>query len=330
MEEIPMTTATDTTVWVSWKGASRAHTPLDTVELGNLPDVSFQLLCGRWTPDDVEVSPATTEVHCQRCDSVLATEAPLQNCRIIGVLDRVYRATPEAPAQPGGSCWHCGQAIMVCVQVQDTVTREIHEIGTTCAERVGLSGPELKRMLADRYAEQRALERLHRSKEYRSRVAVVEIVSAWLHGEHGTESRFLSGCDCRPCLAAAPHGTFTRFNVGRCACLDCIAAAIATGQYKIRENWPVIVRLSTGEMVEARVVDGQWGASWRVNNGEEWLRVNPARRSTHAKKGFVQAECPFLLEECGRPYERWYKPVLALGSPIFDIWGEPIARPVAS
>ena len=58
-----------------------------------------------------------------------------------------------------------------------------------------------------------------------------------------------------------------------------------------------------------------------------WLPVHPARRSTMAKRGYVEAKAPYLVEICGRRYERWYKPVVLLGVPVFDVWGEPIPHP---
>ena len=66
------------------------------------------------------------------------TIAPLQNYRIVGVTEKVHQPSPDAPARPGGSCWHCGTAIRVCVIAQNTETGEKVTIGTTCAERIGL------------------------------------------------------------------------------------------------------------------------------------------------------------------------------------------------
>jgi hypothetical protein len=262
-----------------------------------------------------------------------STDAPLTNYRIVGIQENWYQPIPDAPKKPGGSCWHCGTGIAIEVVIQEKTSRELHTIGTTCAERVGLSGPELKAMLAERYAAERANRTKATREEHQRQFEAAEAERARLHGEHGTESRYLAGCRpwgmCAECYRAAPHGTTDRFHAGECRCLDCIDAAIATGEYRIQEDRDVIVRLSTGEMVEARKVDTKFGYSWCINDAEAWASVHPKRRSTMAKKGFVEAQAPYLVEVCGSRYNQWLKPVMPLGSPIVDAWGEELPRPVA-
>lgn len=258
----------------------------------------------------------------------MITEAPLTKFSIIGCVQRWYQACPEAPRQPAGSCWHCGTGIAICVQIQHAETGEIHEIGTTCAERVGLSAVELKAMLANLYAAERAERSLLRSAQFRAEMEAQEATETALHGEHGTESRFLFGCLCGLCNAAAPHGTFHRFLSGECRCLDCIEAAVWSrrGEYTIR-TMDVLVDVETGRIVDAKRVGTKFGMRWCVRDGADWLLVNPARRSTLAKRGYTEAECPFVVEVCGTRYSahgQWYKPILPVGTPIIDAWGEPI------
>lgn len=255
--------------------------------------------------------------------------APLTNFRIIGVRENWYKAAPDAPKQPGGSCWHCGTGIAIEVVIRSTETGETHTIGTTCAERVGLNKAELKAFLADKYAEER-YQRSKAGREAAQRAAVErEAREAAEHGPHGTESRYQSGCYCDPCTAAAPHGTPHRFHA-KCRCLTCVDWAVHAdkdyGEWFIVPDWDVIVDLGDGEIVPAKKVDTRYGYRWCVNNGAAWLPVQPKRRDTLAKKGYTEAEVPMLVERCGRGRDSWLKPICRLGDPIADRWGEPIPR----
>jgi hypothetical protein len=262
-------------------------------------------------------------------DMMTATDAPLTHYSVVGVQENwigINPGTEAARMVPGGSCWHCGTGIAIEVVIRSTVTGETHTIGTTCAERVGLNGPELKAMLAEKYAQ----ERFERSAANRKAQAEArdtqEAADTAAHGPHGTESRYVAGCTCQPCRSAAPHGTMDRFDEG-CTCLACIDAALASNRgYKVQPDRHVIVRLATGEIVPAKTVDTRYGYRWCVRDGLCWLPVSPARRSTHAKHGYVQAEAPFLVHSCGTGRDRYLRPVCRLGDPLVDMWGERIER----
>ena len=256
-------------------------------------------------------------------------DAPLTNYRVTGVQENwigINPGTDAARMVPGGSCWHCGTGIAIEVVIKSTETGEVHTIGTTCAERVGLSGPELKAMLAERYAEERYERSAAVRRQREAEAAEREAIETAEHGPHGSESRYISGCHCQPCRKAAPHGTTTRFFDADCHCLRCIDAVMMAhpGEFKIQPNRHVIVNIETGEVVQAKTVDTKYGWSWCVRDGLCWLPVSPARRSTHAKKGYVQAEAPFLVEVCGRGSKQWLKPVCRIGEPLVDMWGERI------
>ncbi|MEU7631663.1 hypothetical protein AB0C34_16995 [Nocardia sp. NPDC049220] len=247
-----------------------------------------------------------------------ATIAPLADYVITGYDTRYYQPAPGVQL-PGGTCWHCGTAIAICVQIRHRTTEETHEIGSTCAERVGLDVTELKKMLRDRYAairnEQAAAER----KAHR------EATDAKL-GEHGTETRYSNGCRCPECRATAPHGTVTRWNAG-CGCLECVDRILEAEpkRYWVIEDYPVMVELATGRIVDAEVFPTRYGSSWcvKTDDGRKvWLAIEPARRSTHTKKGYVEARAPMLVES-GRDRERAR---LLLGEPLVDLWGELIAH----
>lgn len=249
---------------------------------------------------------------------------PLAEYRIVAMRENWYSPVPEVK-QPGGCCWHCGTGIAIEVVIQSSVTGEQHTIGTTCAERVGMDTAELKTWLAERYADQRAEAARLRSAEYRAEREAFEAEQVARHGEHGTESRFLSGCYCDPCVAAAPHGTTQRFWSGKCRCLDCITAVAALPEMHYITR-TVIVDVETGKVVDAKLVDGQWGSRWCVENGKAWLGLSPKRRSTQANKGYVEAEAMFLTERIKTRNGPWYKPLVRVSDPIVDAWGETIRQ----
>ena len=221
---------------------------------------------------------------------------------VVGMIER-WEGTAGARV-PGGSCWHCGTGIAYCVQIQNTMTGEQHEIGTTCAEQAGLDATALKR----RRAEMRAAERWAAELERRRLQPEPELPKP----EHGTADRYFDRCRCLLCIEAVAR-----------ECPD---------EYKIQEA-TVIIRLATGRPVSAELVDTRWGTSWRVDNGEAWLSTGVKRRSTHANKGFVEAEAPCLvrfwrsrLPNGGtRPVQTV---VCVLASPLIDVWGVAIAHPV--
>lgn len=254
--------------------------------------------------------------------------APLESYRIVGLRENWHQPAPGAPKRPGGGCWHCGTGIAIEVVIRHVTTGEEHTIGTTCAERVGLDPEALKRLLADRYAEQRELARQMRSAEYREMLAQREADETAAFGEHGTETRFESGCRCNPCIAAAPHGTDHRFWHGACRCLTCIDHVLATDPNVLVMNQDVIVNVDTGEVVTARKVDTRYGYRWCVEDGRAWLPIGPKRRDTQAKKGYVEASAPYVVERIkAQQGGHWYKLLVRVGDPIVDIWDEPIARP---
>lgn len=205
---------------------------------------------------------------------------------------------------PGGNCWHCGRAIAYCVQIQSTLTGEQHEIGTTCAEKLGLDIDQLKERMADK----RRAEDWHARRQHRpDPVAPIEQL-------HGTLGRFLTGCYCLPCIDAALTALPKEY-------------AVATKS--------ILIDLSTGQPAQATVVNTRYGQSWRLKNDSTWLTAHPRpkRRSTQAVKGYVEAEVPCLIR-CG-----WRKQhgesaayiettLCALASPLVDVWNVPIPHHV--
>lgn len=260
------------------------------------------------------------------------TTAPLQNFRCVGVVEKTFQAIPGAPVQPGSSCWHCGQGIMICVQAQDLETGEIHDIGTTCAERIGLDPVQLKAMLAEKFAEDRALRRAADASARREARRIAELEAAGLLGEHGTAQRFINGCSCNRCFKAAPHGTWARFNQD-CHCDECLVVALNDPADKGRgfrfTIWAedALVDLETGELLNARKVETRYGMSFVVDSefGPRWFPTNAKRRSTYAKKGVTVVEIPTLIERIPGKRGTWNKAHFAVADlPETDIWGEPL------
>lgn len=258
------------------------------------------------------------------------TDAPLADFRIVGYTENYYQAAPDAPRQPGGTCWHCGTGIAIEVIVKRVGSDEMHTIGTTCAERVGMDVTELREWLAERYREQRELLRQTRSKAFREETARREAEEIALHGPHGTETRYTSGCRCTPCIKAAPHGTTHRFWHGECRCPACIEVAMADDASLVYRELTVVVDVDTGEIADARLVDTRYGSRWCVNDGATWLPLSPKRRTTQASKGYVEATAMFLAERIKSRNGTWYKRLARMSCPIIDAWGEPIARPEKS
>lgn len=259
----------------------------------------------------------------------MSTTAPLQRFVITGYVTRHFQAAPDAPKQPGGSCWHCGTAIANCVQLQNVDTGEQVEVGTTCAERVGLDPAELKRYLAEKFAEERMARSQAAAERRQAEDEATDLAETLVHGEHGTESRYVAGDRCDACRAAAPHGTTHRFYDGGCRCLVCVEHMIEAERFEIRDDITVLVDIETGMLVEdARLVDTRHGLRWRSDERDVWLGFNPARRSTLANKGYLEAEVPMLTRPASRRSDRIWIEVCPMASPIVDSWGEPIARAV--
>jgi hypothetical protein len=66
---------------------------------------------------------------------------PLADFKVVGITEQTQIAnagTPFAREVAGGSCWHCGTSIRICVMARNQKTGEVVTVGSTCAERIGL------------------------------------------------------------------------------------------------------------------------------------------------------------------------------------------------
>jgi hypothetical protein len=254
-----------------------------------------------------------------------ADGAPLERFRVVGVTEKVFQAAQGAPRQPGSSCWHCGTGIMIVVVAKNLDTGEVVDIGTTCAERIGLDPDGLKRYLKERRealraerwaadAERRDAERAYRDEELRR-----------LHGDHGEESRYLFGCRCQECREVAPHGTGDHFWNHACSCEPCIAAVLREhSDFRVREL-SVLVDLDTGQVCDsARLIESRYGLSWLVN--DTFIPYGRKRRDTVAKRGYTYAEATYLMKPADREHPFPWR-IRRLSTPLVDDWNEPIPVP---
>jgi hypothetical protein len=229
----------------------------------------------------------------------------LEHYTVIGMVER-WKGGADVQV-PGGDCWHCGTAIAYCVQIRHTFTGEQHEIGTTCAEKVGLDITAVKKLLAEKRARERAAAELEWRRTY---VPAEPTLPA-----HGTVERFHTGCHCGECT-------------------DGVVLALPQ-EYNYVPDESVIVELATGELVRASITETRYGFSWKVRGGEAWLPLSPKRRSTHANKGFVEAKAPCLVKRWTRRLNNGFTQpattvVRFLGSPLVDVWGTPIPHKTVS
>ena len=257
--------------------------------------------------------------------------APLTNFKIVGVVEKeigINAGTPAARMVPGGSCWHCGTSIRICVQAKNLETGEVVDIGTTCAERIGLDKNELKSYLAERFAEQRYLASKAYNDAKRAEMEKWEAEQESKFGPHGTESRFVGGCSrgipCDECRQAAPHGTSTRFWDALCSCDACVDAAMAQDKELKFADRPVLVNIETGKVVDgAKLISGQYGTSWGLPNYGGFVPSGRKRRSTIVSKGYTYAHAQFIVRR-GRTWSDSDWPVRRLSVPTVDDFGEPI------
>lgn len=226
----------------------------------------------------------------------MSMTAELQHYRAVGLIEK-WGGTADCRVR-AGTCWHCGTAIAYCVQIQSSLTGEQHEIGSTCAEKLGLDITQIKQQLAD----QRAAERLRTNR---------------LH------------CSDPVLAPEQPHGTVSKFNTG-CYCLQCIDAALTAMPKKYAVGTKsVIIELATGRPVRATLVNTRYGQSWHVDDGT-WLTAypRPKRRNTQAAKGYVEAEVPCLFrygwQRRGGTAAYSETTLCPLASPLVDVWGMPI------
>ena len=251
--------------------------------------------------------------------------APLECFRVIGVEEKTYQCAPGAPVQPAGTCWHCGTSIKVCVVSKNVNTGEIVDIGTTCAERIGLDPEGLKRYLRERREFIRAELWAADTESRRLHAEWASAEAARLHGEHGTESRYAFGCHCGECVAAAPHGTADHFWQHDCSCDACVEAVKASDPRIVTKDRDVLVDLSTGHVVdEARLIQGQYGWSWLIPSLDRFVPEGRKRRATIASRGYTYATASYLV----RVPVDWRKgdwPLRRLTSPTMDDFGEAIS-----
>lgn len=257
----------------------------------------------------------------------------LRDFRVTGV-GREGIKTDGGGLAPSSSCANCGQGIINVVHAKHASDGRTVKLGLDCAERVGLDRAEIRELMREKYHQDRR-------REWGEKMAEREAALTVEHGEHGSLSRFESGCFCDRCMDAAPHGNLARLEQG-CFCEVCVEGAIDSGRYQ-REPVRYLIDASTGQPIDrARRVNGRYGPSWVINepaiDDEDddgwgnsmssdpiWVKAGAKRRATMLSKGFLEAEAETLTRH-GRDRDGWpvTYPVARLAPPTTDVWGEPL------
>lgn len=260
-------------------------------------------------------------------------DPPLKDFRVLGFERKVHQAPGGGVVQPASTCYHCGQGIMNCVVIENPRTKQVVDVGETCAERVGLDLTELRAMLREKHQDSLREEEANRRREEAQSREQQERDDARIYGVHGTRSRWDAGCTCEDCSASAPHGTIARLRHGRCYCTQCVQVGINKGGYWIA---PVtrLFDLDTGEDLNARCVNvRRRGLRWVINDDDSgtasWYPYQPVRRNTLTDKGVIEAEVEYLFTSYRYDGIRHEKPLAPLSAPSVDRWGEPLTVTLA-
>ena len=269
---------------------------------------------------------AEADVTLDGASSEPAGRAWLKDYRVVGFGRQEFRAAPDAPVQPGGTCSNCGQAIINVYTATNPKTDDTVTLGPDCALRAGLDEAQLKEHLRDYWAGRRAQERSEASAAARAAAEAAEAEQEALHGPHGSTGRWEAGCRCGECRMSAPHGTKDRFEDGSCLCEACVEGAVDSGFYEKR-TLTVLLDAETGAPIDsARVVQTRFGPRWVVDEPDgdtSWYPLSPKRRSTMASKGVLEADATYVV----RPWRsrQGFTDVARVTTPTVDKWGEPIA-----
>lgn len=266
-------------------------------------------------------------VEHSKSDVDLGSTLPwLSQCKIKGFTRKVFQAAPDAPVQPGGTCANCGTAIINCYVVEDTKTGTVHDIGSDCAERVGMNREELARHWRDWRAARRLDEAEARRRKWDAETEAREAAITAEYGEHGTLSRLEYGCTCEDCAFVAPHGHPTKY-LGGCTCEECSLGIIESDDRYFSYDKTYLVDLETGQVRDdIRMVSTQYGSKWCVKDDDgdsvRWITPSPKRRGTMTKHGFTEVSIPTVWRK-KRDGDSF--PLHRYGEmPEFDNYGEPL------
>lgn len=238
----------------------------------------------------------------------------LERYVVTGITVEKYQACPGAPIQPGSSCDHCGTGIMYVVQLRNVDDGSTMKVGTTCAEKVGLTEDQVRKVRQER----RDLERYGRyAASAAERAEWEEALRIQRLADAETEA-------ARVEVAKATHGTTESFWLTGCRCVECVESVPT-------RSVSVLVDLATGEIASHRIVSNQYGASFAIDTaqGTVWVKAFLKRRSTLVKKGYTYAKAVYAVEEFSRPRD-WRSPSFRIIPEGFvslddtDEFGEPI------
>lgn len=97
----------------------------------------------------------------------------------IGYSRKEYRATPDSPIQPGGTCNYCGQGIIDCCTIKSS-DGKIFTVGTTCVNKTGDDGLLKAYKTSKEYRDHQSNLRWEKAQKQREKVR--ELIT--VHGEY--------------------------------------------------------------------------------------------------------------------------------------------------
>lgn len=135
--------------------------------------------------------------------------------RFVGLEHRTYKASPDAPTQPGGSCDFCGTGISFFCWIK-SADGKTFKVGQDCVRRVD-DKPLSAEILAARKAERAAIRAELRAKaaaerdEERTRKAR-EASASFLAKHEGLEAAFLTGASASHTILADLHAKLVKWG----------------------------------------------------------------------------------------------------------------------
>lgn len=228
----------------------------------------------------------------------------LHQYAIVGVSARTIDVAPGVSV-PAGTCSHCGMGIKYCVEIQSKIDGHRRIVGTTCAERVGLTQAEVSAMWRAQFDGGRA-----------------ERDAGWRAERDARDAELAA----QRLAAASVHGTIECFEESRCRCDACCAAVPTV-------DVTVLAHADTGLPVAgAKLVRGRFGLCWVIPDNPDdsfgpasFVSAFPKRRATMVGKGFIETEATFRkgIRRDGGWWADRDGGILRI-SPV-DTWGEPVA-----
>lgn len=237
------------------------------------------------------------------------------------------------------SCDCCGQGL-IHINLVRLSGGEVVALGNDCVERVGLSSKELKAWWAVKFAEQRMERAAHRAKvraaEERAKVDGLperDVLIAYYEEAEAEANRRGYSFDPNArwrsndvCFDFQPEAVTTGYWLARGDCtipaFNVVGDAAKIAGFtpaRFRDCDPEDMRRTpalfdlAGNLLDAKLVTGQYGLVWRVADGSggvRWFNPSKARvaateRANNAKKGYYVGSVLRVTWPDGGRRNRW-------------------------